>query len=157
MEIVIGSESDECQTGAGLKELKGRGVPFVMHVISCHRNPDALRQYAESIDPATAVVIAGAGKLAALSGVLHSWLVHYKKGHIPVVGVGLRGKSSMADFAAVLAQEELPGQPVILNGNGRAYFGPDGFCDACIDATVNEFLAPTTPSKEAKFNIAVND
>ncbi len=154
VELVIASESDRPQTEAGLVGLDEVNTPYVLHAISCHRNPDALRQYAADIRPETGVIIAGAGKAAALPGVLQSWLSFYGKGHIPVIGVGFKGKTSAADFAAILSQEELPGQPVTLDEDGKAFFGPEGFKRACRAAIVKEFLAPVAIPKGAIFNLA---
>ncbi len=153
VEIVIGSTSDLAQTDSGLEMFEAANVPYTLHAISCHRNPDELRQYAKAMRPETSVVIAGAGKAAALPGVLQSWLAHYGKAHIPVVGVGFRGKTEVADHAAVFGIEELPGQPVILDtrSGGRPFFGPDGFRRACEAVIHDEFLAPVVPSKEPSF------
>lgn len=152
VEVVLGSESDLPQAERGLEVLRRSGVRFRVHVVSCHRNPDALRQYAASMVPMNATIIAGAGKAAALPGVLQSWLRFYEKGHTPVVGVALQGKTDRETTAARLSIEELPGNPVVLMKYGQVYTGIGGFAAACEDACTKEFFIPTAASKEPKFN-----
>jgi phosphoribosylaminoimidazole-succinocarboxamide synthase len=152
IEIVIGSESDLPQIEQGLDVLRKKGVRFMVHVVSCHRNPEALRQYAETMVPENATVIAAAGKAAALPGVLQAWLRHYGKGYIPVLGVALNGNRDGDLAAARLSIERLPGTPVILRAEGEAYATSEGFAAACADASEKEFFVPESSPKEAKLN-----
>jgi len=153
VEVVIGSESDLDQIQSGLDELRQKGISFRVHVISCHRNPEELRQYARTVPLGTNVIIAGAGMAAALSGVLSSWLREFRKDFIPVIGVAFKGKDFTADDAARLSIEQLPGKSVMLDQEGKAYFGPEGFVAACRDAASREFLSPPLQTKEAKLNL----
>ena len=139
IDIVVGSESDKPQLEAGLRFITlGRPAKHRVITSSCHRNPDFVHDYARDCN--ADVVIAGAGEAAALPGVLKGWLCHFGKPHIPVIGVAFKGKDWKADMAARLSIENLPGQPVEMDKNGCAYFGPEGFESACISAVADEFL-----------------
>ncbi|HBD04965.1 TPA: hypothetical protein DCZ32_00740, partial [Candidatus Uhrbacteria bacterium] len=59
VEVVLGSRSDLEQAGPAFKGFY-RKEPLNVHVISCHRNPDELRKYAEDL-PDDVIVVAGAG------------------------------------------------------------------------------------------------
>ncbi len=161
IEIVAGSESDRIQMLSGLHFLANasvdRAIEARRHVVSCHRNPDALAQYARDV-PDDCIIIAGAGMAAALPGVLKALLVKEGKGHIPVIGVAFEGKNEAANQAARLSIEQLPGQPVLLKPDGSAYFGQKGFVDACRSAVEDEFL-PATPAAEkpAQFNLPLTE
>src|SRR3989344_7293252 len=153
VEVIIGSESDMKQIQAGLDELYKKADPYRVHIISCHRNPEELRKYAENMIPENATVIAAAGKVAALPGVLQAWLRYYGKGHIPVIGVGLEGKNRRENVAAALSIEQLPGNPVVMDEYGKAFLGGDGFLRACQAALSKEFFVPPTKLKEARFDL----
>ena len=157
IEVVTGSDSDLGQMIPGLKVLdqiliKG-DAQVRRNVISCHRNPEELARYAHDL-PDDVIMIAGAGMAAALPGILKALLVKEGKGHIPVIGVAFAGKTEEENQAARLSIEQLPGRPVLLDPDGRAYFGPNGFTSACWAALKNEFL-PTNPpaSKPALFDL----
>jgi phosphoribosylaminoimidazole-succinocarboxamide synthase len=153
VEIVLGSESDLPQIEGGFGVLRRNNVHFRVHVISCHRNPDTLRQYAALMVPPDATVIAAAGKAAALPGMLQAWLQYYGHGHIPVIGVALNGNEDSDLTAARLSIERLPGTPVILEAKDKAYAGREGFALACRNACVMEFFVPRRSPKEPKFNL----
>lgn len=157
IDILVGSRSDLDQAQGALEELTRRGVPHRLHVISAHRNPEALRSYAENLKPSEAdVIVAAAGMAAQLPGVLKAWLGHYGKADIPVIGVALVSDSSEASVAAKLAIEQLPGQPVELDERGKAYFGTPGMLAAAKAAVEHEFLPRSYESKAAELNIRQN-
>jgi len=150
VEIVIGSKNDSPQLEKGLYFLNtGRHAKNRVSVLSCHRNPEDIHRFAMKGCEAD-VVIAGAGEAAALPGIIKSWLCHYGKSHIPVIGVAFRGKNWKADMAARLSIENLPGQPVEMDSDGNAYFGPEGFEKACVSAMNDEFLPRTIEVKPAE-------
>ncbi|MDP3778594.1 MAG: phosphoribosylaminoimidazolesuccinocarboxamide synthase [bacterium] len=152
IEIVLGSKSDLDQTEAGRKFLSKQSKANAhLNIISCHRNPEILRNFIASL-PDDCVVIAAAGKAAALPGIVRSWLEHFGIGNIPVLGVGLEGDSDASDYAARLSIEELPGRSVILDG-GQAYFGEKGFLNACMHAVNNEYLCASGQVREAQIDI----
>lgn len=154
--VVIGSESDLPQMTAGLHDLRqaqngGCCVSTSVNVISCHRNPLELQNFTERESPD--VVIAGAGMAAALPGIIKAWFRHFSKA-IPVIGVAFEGKNEAATRAAQLSIEQLPGQPVILNANGKAFSGPQGFQGAVNLALNAEFMPEKISApKPAQYNL----
>jgi phosphoribosylaminoimidazole-succinocarboxamide synthase len=154
VDVVLGSRSDLEQSREALAELARRGVTYRVHVISCHRNPEELRDYAENLKPQEVqVIVAGAGLAAQLPGVLKAWLCHYNKAEIPVIGVAMKGEPAEAGVAAKLSIEWLPGQPVELDRHGKAYYGAPGMLEACRAAIDHEFLPRTMETKPAEFNV----
>src|SRR5947207_4603943 len=80
--VVMGSQSDWDVMQHAAKVLKDFGVPFEHKVVSAHRTPDAMFEYAEQArERGLACIIAGAGGSAHLPGMLAS------KTTIPVLGV----------------------------------------------------------------------
>jgi len=143
LDLVLGSRSDLAQASAALERLdilrrEGVVAPRV-HIVSCHRHPEGLRRYVEELRDVD-VIVAGAGKAAALPGVLKSWLRFYNKNRIPVIGVAFEGNTAASTLAAKLSIEELPEQSVLLDDGGDAYVGASGCFDACERAVMGEFL-----------------
>ena len=107
--IVIGSESDrEAIEPAGV-ELNERGISWELKVLSAHRNPRAVAEYASTAAlRGTRVLIAGAGMAAALPGVVAAYT------DLPVIGVPLTSsKSVMGGLDALLSIVQMPaGVPV---------------------------------------------
>ena len=160
VEVVLGSRSDLAQAHNGLQHLQQMvgDENLQVHIISCHRNPDALRQYALRVGGVghrlkIDAIIAGAGMAAQLPGTLKAWLDLYGKSAIPVLGVGFKGKTLEADFAARLSIEQLPGCPVYGQSDGQAYFGEAGFLAACEAALTHEFLTRQNTPKPHELNI----
>ena len=80
--VVMGSQSDWDVMQHAAKVLKDFGVPFEHKVVSAHRTPDAMFEYAEKArDRGLRCIIAGAGGSAHLPGMIAS------KTTIPVLGV----------------------------------------------------------------------
>jgi 5-(carboxyamino)imidazole ribonucleotide mutase len=80
--IVLGSSSDEERTKAAGVILEKFGVEYELEVLSAHRSPRRVSAYAASAeDRGLQVLIAAAGKAAALPGVLAAHTV------LPVIGV----------------------------------------------------------------------
>ena len=80
--VVMGSQSDWDVMQHAAKVLKDFGVPFEQKVVSAHRTPDAMFDYAESARArGLACIIAGAGGSAHLPGMIAS------KTTLPVLGV----------------------------------------------------------------------
>ena len=80
--VVMGSQSDWDVMQHAAKVLKDFGVPFEHRVVSAHRTPDAMFEYAETArDRGLQCIIAGAGGSAHLPGMIAS------KTTIPVLGV----------------------------------------------------------------------
>jgi 5-(carboxyamino)imidazole ribonucleotide mutase len=107
--ILVGSESDREAMQPALKELDERRIAHEFNVLSAHRNPDGVAEYAKSAaERGIRVLIAGAGMAAALPGVVAAY------SQLPVIGVPLRSSKSVADgLDALLSIVQMPpGVPV---------------------------------------------
>jgi len=111
--IVMGSKSDMPVMEKAAAELDERGIHNEIRVMSAHRDPDTVADYAKNAQMrGLRVIIAGAGLAAALPGVVaaHS--------ELPVIGVPLTSKTSVAGgLDALLAIAQMPpGVPVATVG-----------------------------------------
>ncbi len=107
--ILIGSESDREAISAAVDELDERGISNELNVLSAHRDPKGVAEYATNAQGrGIRVLIAGAGMAAALPGVVAAY------SELPVIGVPLRSSKSVADgLDALLAIAQMPpGVPV---------------------------------------------
>jgi phosphoribosylaminoimidazole carboxylase PurE protein len=111
--IVMGSKSDMPlmeKAGAALEEL---GIRHEIRVMSAHRDPDVVADYAKNAKMrGLRVIIAGAGLAAALPGVVAAHT------ELPVIGVPLTSKTSISGgLDALLAIAQMPpGVPVACVG-----------------------------------------
>jgi len=113
--IVMGSASDwETMKGAA-ETLTTLGVPYETRVVSAHRTPDLLFEYAEGVAKrGLAVVIAGAGGAAHLPGMTAA------KTCLPVLGVPVESKA-LHGVDSLLSIAQMPaGVPVATFAIGRA-------------------------------------
>jgi len=115
--IVMGSQSDMDTMMAAARELEQRSILHEVRVMSAHRDPDTVADYAKNAKfRGLRVIIAGAGLSAALPGVVaaHSGL--------PVIGVPLSSTNSAAGgLDALLAIAQMPpGVPVACVGLNAA-------------------------------------
>jgi phosphoribosylaminoimidazole carboxylase PurE protein len=115
--IVMGSKSDLPAMEAAQKELTERGITSEVRVMSAHREPDKVADYARNARMrGVRVIIAGAGLSAALPGVVaaHS--------DLPVIGVPLTSRTSVAGgLDALLSIAQMPpGVPVACVGVDNA-------------------------------------
>lgn len=111
--IVMGSDSDMPVMEKAGKELDDRGISFEILVMSAHRSPDLVAEYAKSAQGrGLRVIIAGAGLAAALPGAVAAHT------ELPVVGVPLTSSTSVAGgLDALLAIAQMPpGVPVACVG-----------------------------------------
>ena len=107
--IVMGSKSDMPAMEKAGAELDERGIRYEIRVMSAHRDPDVVADYARNARMrGLRVVIAGAGLAAALPGVVAAHT------DLPVIGVPLTSKTSVAGgLDALLAIAQMPpGVPV---------------------------------------------
>jgi len=114
----MGSKSDAEVMDSAVKELDERGIAHEVKVISAHRDPEAVREYALSAEArGLRVIIAGAGKAAALPGVVASMT------DLPVIGVPIR-TSDLGGLDSLLSMVQMPpGVPVAtvaINGARNA-------------------------------------
>jgi 5-(carboxyamino)imidazole ribonucleotide mutase len=80
--VVMGSKSDAEVMQGALDVLTNLGINHEVNIISAHRNPDKVREYAQSArGRGIEVIIAAAGMAAHLPGVLASWTT------LPIIGV----------------------------------------------------------------------
>jgi len=115
--IVMGSKSDMPAMEAAEKELEERGIRSEVRVMSAHREPDVVSEYARNAQMrGLRVIIAGAGLSAALPGVLAAHT------QLPVIGVPLTSRTSVAGgLDALLAIAQMPpGVPVACVGIDNA-------------------------------------
>jgi phosphoribosylaminoimidazole carboxylase PurE protein len=115
--IVMGSKSDLPAMEAAEKELGERGIRCEVRVMSAHRQPDMVAEYAKNARMrGLKVIIAGAGLSAALPGVVAAHT------ELPVVGVPLTSRTSVAGgLDALLSISQMPpGVPVACVGVDNA-------------------------------------
>ena len=105
--VVMGSKSDAPVMQGCLDTLKELGIPHETAVLSAHRTPDKLREFALSArERGIEVIIAGAGGSAALPGAIKAYTP------LPVIGVPI-DSSALKGLDALLAMAQMPpGVPV---------------------------------------------
>ena len=107
--IVMGSKSDMPVMEKAGTELEERGIRYEMRVMSAHRDPEVVADYARNARMrGLKVIIAGAGLAAALPGVVAAHT------ELPVIGVPLTSSTSVGGgLDALLAIAQMPpGVPV---------------------------------------------
>jgi 5-(carboxyamino)imidazole ribonucleotide mutase len=111
--IVMGSKSDMPLMEKAGQELEERGIRHEIRVMSAHRDPETVAEYAKNARMrGLRVIIAGAGLAAALPGVVAAHT------DLPVIGVPLTSKTSVGGgLDALLAIAQMPpGVPVATVG-----------------------------------------
>ena len=105
--ILMGSDSDWPVMERAAKTLEEFGVPCEARVLSAHRSPELVREYASSAaSRGLKVVIAGAGGAAHLAGVVAAHTT------LPVIGVPIESKS-LKGLDSLLSTVQMPkGVPV---------------------------------------------
>ena len=116
--IVMGSESDREVMEAACRELDERQIKYELNVLSAHRDPDKVAHYARTAQSrGIKVLIGGAGKAAALPGVLAAYT------NVPVIGVPIK-TSDLGGLDSLLSIVQMPpGVPVAcvaINGARNA-------------------------------------
>ena len=113
--VVMGSQSDWPVMEHAVKQLEAFGVPFEAKVVSAHRTPDLLFEYAaRARERGLACIIAGAGGAAHLPGMLAS------KSTVPVLGVPVPSKY-LKGMDSLLSIVQMPkGIPVATFAIGEA-------------------------------------
>jgi phosphoribosylamine--glycine ligase len=112
--IVMGSDSDWDTMEAATERLRSFEIDFEVQVMSAHRTPKAVMQYASTARRrGLGVIIAGAGGAAHLAGVIAAHTT------LPVIGVPV-ATSSLNGLDALLATVQMPpGVPVATVAIGR--------------------------------------
>ena len=117
--IIMGSKSDLLVMREAAEILTELGIEHEMTVVSAHRTPDRMVQYARSArDRGLGVIVAGAGGAAHLPGMVASLT------SLPVVGVPVKSSNSIDGWDSILSILQMPsGIPVAtvaLNGGRNA-------------------------------------
>lgn len=113
--IIMGSQSDWETLQHTAQQLKELNIPYEAQVVSAHRTPDLLFQYASSaVSRGLEVIIAGAGGAAHLPGMCAS------KTALPVLGVPVESKT-LKGVDSLLSIVQMPaGVPVGTLAIGKA-------------------------------------
>lgn len=113
--VVMGSQSDWSVMEHAVRQLEAFGVPYEALVVSAHRTPDLLFEYAASArDKGLVCIIAGAGGAAHLPGMLAA------KSTVPILGVPVPSKY-LKGLDSLLSIVQMPkGVPVATFAIGEA-------------------------------------
>ena len=102
--IIMGSQSDLRIMKEAAQVLEDLGVLFEISIVSAHRTPDRMFDYAKSAkDRGLKVIIAGAGGAAHLPGMVASLTT------LPVIGVPVKSSNSIDGWDSVLSILQMPG------------------------------------------------
>ena len=102
--IIMGSKSDLPVMKQAAEVLEALQVPFEITVVSAHRTPERMVEYAQSaVSRDIRVIIAGAGGAAHLPGMTASLTP------IPVIGVPVKSSNSIDGWDSVLSILQMPG------------------------------------------------
>lgn len=116
--VIMGSDSDLPVMQEAAKTLKDFGVPYEISIVSAHRSPDWMREYAsQAIEKGLMVIIAGAGGSAHLPGMTASYTT------LPVIGVPIKTKNLDGIDSLLSIVQMPPGIPVAtvaINGAQNA-------------------------------------
>ncbi len=132
--IIMGSKSDLPIMNEAAEVLKSLQVAYEISVVSAHRTPERMFEYAQSaVSRGLKVIIAGAGGAAHLPGMTASLTP------LPIIGVPIKSSNSIDGWDSVLSILQMPaGVPVAtvaLNGGRNA-----GILAAQIIATSDDKL-----------------
>jgi 5-(carboxyamino)imidazole ribonucleotide mutase len=133
--IIMGSQSDLDVMREAADILKELGVAYELTVVSAHRTPDRMAQYAKGArERGIRVIIAGAGGAAHLPGMVAAYTA------LPVIGVPVKSRNSIDGWDSLLSIVQMPaGVPVAtvaVNGAQNA-----GILAAQIMSTADDVLA----------------
>jgi 5-(carboxyamino)imidazole ribonucleotide mutase len=106
--IIMGSDSDLNVMQAAADVLKTFNIPFELTLVSAHRTPERMMEYAKTArNRGLKVIIAGAGGAAHLPGMVAAIT------SLPVVGVPIKSSNSMDGWDSILSILQMPnGVPV---------------------------------------------
>ena len=146
--IIMGSDSDLPAVQPAIDTLKEYGIPWEAHVMSAHRSPDAVREFASSArENGFGAIICAAGKAAHLAGAVAAQTT------LPVIGIPIKS-STLDGLDALLSTVQMPsGMPV-------ATVAIDGSANAAllavqILAVADSSLAAAVDAKRAAMRAAV--
>jgi 5-(carboxyamino)imidazole ribonucleotide mutase len=138
--IIMGSQSDWATLRHAATILDQLGIPHETRIVSAHRTPDRLREYANTArQRGVKVIIAGAGGAAHLPGMCAAWT------SLPVLGVPVESQA-LSGLDSLLSIVQMPaGVPVGTLAIGRA-----GAMNAALLAAA--ILATHDPSLSARLD-----
>ncbi|HUN44214.1 MAG TPA: 5-(carboxyamino)imidazole ribonucleotide mutase [Acetobacteraceae bacterium] len=134
--IIMGSQSDWPTLRHAAETLDRLGVTYERRIVSAHRTPDRLREYARTArERGLAVIIAGAGGAAHLPGMCAAWT------SLPVLGVPVESHA-LSGMDSLLSIVQMPaGVPVGTLAIGRAGAVNAGLLAAAVLALADTALA----------------
>jgi 5-(carboxyamino)imidazole ribonucleotide mutase len=134
--IIMGSQSDWSTMQCAAKVLDELGVETDIRIVSAHRTPDRMYDFAKSAaDDGIKVIIAGAGGAAHLPGMVASMT------HLPVLGVPVKSRA-LSGQDSLLSIVQMPaGVPVGTLAIGEAGATNAGLLAASILATSDDGVA----------------
>jgi 5-(carboxyamino)imidazole ribonucleotide mutase len=134
--IIMGSASDWETMQAAAEQLDKLAIPYEVRVVSAHRTPDLLFEYASGArGRGLEVLIAGAGGAAHLPGMTAA------KTTLPVLGVPVQSKS-LGGLDSLLSIVQMPaGVPVATFAIGAAGASNAALCAAAILANKHPAIA----------------
>lgn len=101
--VIMGSQSDWPTMRRAAELLDEFGVPLEAKVVSAHRTPDWMREYATTAESrGLRAIIAGAGGAAHLPGMVAAWT------RVPVLGVPVQSKA-LSGWDSLLSIAQMPG------------------------------------------------
>ena len=117
--VIMGSNSDFPVMKEAVSMLESFGISYDVHVVSAHRTPEKMYEFArDARSKGTKVIIAGAGGAAHLPGMTASITT------LPVIGVPIKSSNSIDGWDSVLSILQMPGgipvATVALNGAKNA-------------------------------------
>lgn len=143
--IIMGSTSDWETMRHAAEKLDELGVPHETKVVSAHRTPQRLYDYATSAaDRGLKVIIAGAGGAAHLPGMAASMT------HLPVLGVPVESKALKGADSLYSIVQMPGGVPVGTLAIGKPGAINAGLLAAAILATADDALAERLKAWRAK-------
>jgi len=106
--VIMGSDSDLQVMQSAADVLKQFDIPFELTIVSAHRTPERMMQYAKTAaQRGLQVIIAGAGGAAHLPGMIAAATV------LPVIGVPIKSSNSIDGWDSILSILQMPnGVPV---------------------------------------------
>ena len=134
--IVMGSQSDWATMRCAADVLEELGVETDVRIVSAHRTPDRMVDFAKAAEAeGVAVIIAGAGGAAHLPGMIASMT------HLPVLGVPVKSKA-LKGMDSLLSIVQMPaGVPVGTLAIGEAGATNAGLLAASILSLSDEAVA----------------
>ncbi|MDP3676612.1 MAG: 5-(carboxyamino)imidazole ribonucleotide mutase [Novosphingobium sp.] len=134
--IVMGSQSDWPTMQRAAQALDALGVAYEARIVSAHRTPDRLADFAKgAAKEGFKVIVAGAGGAAHLPGMIASMT------HLPVLGVPVESKALKGQDSLLSIVQMPAGIPVGTLAIGEAGATNAGLLAAAILATSDEALA----------------